>query len=318
MLPPLEMAFPDALVVVVNWNGAALLPGCLAALTSQEPRPRVLVVDNGSADGSAEVVAGFPGVEWLPLGRNAGYAEANNLGLARGLEEGARWLGVVNPDVVVQPGWLAALLAAGETHPEAGLLGGLLLFGDAPDRVNSTGLVIDRLGRVKDRDFGDPLADLARPEGQVTGLTGGALLLRAAALREVGLFDPGYFAYYEDADLSLRAARRGIEARYVPAARALHGFGKSFGAGSPTQKYWLARNHLRFVAAHWPLPWVALAAPLLAAYRAGVVAPLALLRGRPGMAWAQWRGAGAGLWEAGRVLRGRALSSPKAHAPSAD
>jgi hypothetical protein len=294
-----------AFIVVVNWNGAALLPACLSALTAQEPRPRVLVVDNGSTDGSAEVVAGFLGVEWLSLDRNAGYAEANNLGIRRGLDEGARWLGVVNPDVVVQPGWLAALVAAGEAHPEAGLLGGLLLFGGEPDRVNSTGLVLDRIGRVKDRDFGVALAALATPEGPVTGLTGGALLLRAEALREIGLFDPGYWAYYEDADLSLRAARRGFQTRYVPAARALHGYGKSFGPGSPKQKYWLARNHLRFVAAHWPLPWVAVAAPALAAWRAAVVAPLALLRGEPAMASAQWRGAAAGLLEAGRGVVGR-------------
>ncbi|BDG07191.1 glycosyltransferase family 2 protein [Anaeromyxobacter paludicola] len=300
------MADPGAFIVVVNWNGAALLPACLEALLAQSPRPEVLVVDNGSADASAAAVARFPGVGWLPLGRNAGFAEANNVGLRRGLEAGARWLGVVNPDVVVQPGWLAALVAAGEAHPRAALLGGLLLLGDAPDRVNSTGLVLDRLGRVKDRDFGLPVAALRRPEGPVAGLTGGALLCRAEALREIGLFDPGYWAYYEDADLSLRAARRGFESRYVPGARALHGFGKSFGAGSPRQKYWLARNHLRFVAAHWPVPFVLAAAPLLAAWRAGVAAPLALARGRGRLAGAHLRGAGAGLLAAGDRLLARA------------
>lgn len=295
-------------IVVVNWNGAPLLPGCLASLARLTRPAHVLVVDNGSTDSSAEVAARFPGVEWLPMGRNLGFAAANNVGMRRALAAGATWVGIVNTDVELEPGWLEALVGAALAHPEAGILGGLLLFADDPGRVNSTGVVLDRFGRARDRDFGVPLAELATGDGPVTAMTGGAALLRADALRKVGLFDPAYFAYYEDVDLSLRAAALGIRSWYVSSARALHGFGKSFGKGSPRQKYLLARNHMRAAATH--LPWLrALAvASGFTLSRAMLKAPLELFRGRPALALAHLRGAGAGALAAfdvlGRRLRG--------------
>ncbi|HVI76170.1 MAG TPA: glycosyltransferase family 2 protein [Anaeromyxobacteraceae bacterium] len=304
---------PDVWIAVVNWNGEALLPRCLAALGRLSRPAHVVVVDNGSTDHSGEVVASFPSVEWVPLGRNTGFAAANNVALRRALEAGARWIAVVNPDVEVAPDWLDLLVAAGEAHPDVGLLGGTLLFADDPSRVNSTGLVLDRFGRAFDRDFGVPVAELCRPDGPVAGVTGGAALLRADALRKVGLFDPGYFAYYEDVDLSFRAAEAGVRAWYVGAARAAHGFGKSFGADSPRRRELLARNHLRFAATHLP---VARAVPIAHGFtvlRTLVRAPLELARGRPAHAVAHWRGAAEGAVEAvgalGRRVRGGTVPS---------
>jgi GT2 family glycosyltransferase len=295
----------DSWVVVVNWNGAALLPACLAALSRLRRTAHVAVVDNGSADASAEAVAAFPSVGWIPLGRNAGFAAANNVGLRRALAAGARYVAIVNPDVEVEPDWLDELVAAAEAHPEAGLFGGLLVFADDPSRVNSTGIVLDALGRAFDRDFGAPLASLARPGGRVTGVTGGAALLRAEALRRIGLFDPAYFAYYEDVDLSLRAAACGVATWYVPSARARHGYGRSFGPGSPAQRYLLARNHLRALATHQPLSRALALAPALALLRAGVKAPLELARGRPAHASAHLRAAGAGALAAAEAIARR-------------
>ena len=302
----------DIWIVVVNWNGEKLLPTCLAALGRLTRPAHVLVVDNGSTDGSAAAVAGFPAVEWLPLGENTGFSPANNAGFRRALAAGARFVATVNTDVRVDPEWLSRLVAAAEAHPEAGILTGLLLFGDEPERVNSTGLVLDRLWRAYDRDFGVPLAELATPDGPVTGVSGGAALYRAESLRRIGLYDPAYFAYYEDVDLSLRAARHGIRSWYVSGARALHGYGKSFGPGSPQQRYLLARNHMRCLATHGPLPLVLAAIPVLTLLRAFVRAPLELLRGRPALAWAHFRGAFAGA-AAGMLalaLRLRAPATP--------
>jgi GT2 family glycosyltransferase len=298
---------PDVWIAVVNWNGEALLPRCLAALARSTRPAHVVVADNGSTDGSAAAVAGFPQVEWLPLGRNAGFAAANNFALRRALEAGARWIACVNPDVEVEPEWLERLVSAGESHPEVGLVGGTLLFADDTSRVNSTGLVLDRYGRVFDRDFDLPIAELRRSDGLVPGVSGGALLLRADALRRIGLFDPGYFAYYEDADLSFRAAEAGVRAWYVAAARAVHGFGKSFGADSPRRRYLLAKNHLRFVATHLPA-WRAVPIALgFTALRTLLRAPLELARGRPEHALAHWRGAAEGAVEAAGALGRRWL-----------
>lgn len=295
----------DAWILVVNWNGAALLPACLSALSRSTRPAHVVVVDNGSADPSREVVARFPGVEWLPLGENTGFAHANNVGLRQALAAGARWIALVNPDVEIAPDWLERLVEAGEAHPRAGLLAGLLLFRDRPDVVNSTGLALDLLGRAFDRDFDVPLEALSRADGPVTGASGGAVLLRADMLRQVGLFDPAYFAYYEDLDLSLRAGRMGWQSWYVSAARAVHGYGQSFGAVSPRKKFLLARNHLRVVATHASPLKALLLPPALAVFRALVMPVVELARGRPIMAWAHLEGAVAGLGAAAAGLSRR-------------
>jgi GT2 family glycosyltransferase len=172
--------------------------------------------------------------------------------------------------------------------------------------VNSTGLVLDRLGRAFDRDFDVPLASLRREDGPVAGVTAGAVLLRADMLREVGLLDPAYFAYCEDVDLSLRAARAGWRSWYVARALAFHGYEQSFGPESPRKKYLLARNHLRVVATHFPLPLAVALPPVLAAVRAVLKAPAELAAGRRAHARAHVAGAWDGLAAAARALVRRA------------
>lgn len=291
---------------MLTWKGAHLLPDCLRALLADAARTpadvRVVVVDNASADGTTALLArDFPEVEHLRLPGNLGYARANNEALRRALAAGAEFAALLNDDVEVEPGWLGALLAAAGAQPRAGLLCGTLLFRDA-EQVNSTGLQIDSLGRARDRDFEVPRAALARPDGPAQGASGGALLLRAQALREVGLFDPAYFAYYEDVDLSLRAARAGWLAWYVAAATARHRFGASFGRGSPAQRRLLGRNHLRTLALHQPAGRALLLVPAVAALRLGVKAPLELAGGRAALALAEARAGLEGFAEALRAV----------------
>jgi N-acetylglucosaminyl-diphospho-decaprenol L-rhamnosyltransferase len=296
--------------LVLTWNGAHLLPDCLRALLPQGAR--VVVVDNASSDGTAELLKrDFPEVEHLRLGENLGYGRANNEGIRRALAAGAEFVALINNDVEVGPEWLARLLAAARANPQAGLFTGTLLFRDQ-EVVNSTGLVIDVLGRARDRDFRVPLGQLARGDGPVAGVSGGAALLRASMLRETGLFDEAYFAYYEDVDLSLRAAGKGWKSWYVRDAFARHRFGASFGAGSARQRYLLGRGHLRTLALHQPLLRAAALVPLTVAYRAMIKAPLELLRARPALALAELKAAGGGALEALRALsdRSRRRQSP--------
>lgn len=302
----------DTFFVVVNWNGASLLPACLEALRAQTLPARILVVDNGSTDASRAVVDRSPGVEWLPMGANVGFAAGANAGIRRALLAGARWIALVNTDVALAPDWLARLRAVGDARPEVGLLNGLLVFADDPLTVNSTGLSLDRLLRARDRDFGVPVAALSRADGPVQGVTGGAVLLRASALRRLGLLDAACFAYCEDVDLSLRAARAGIACWFVAGARGVHGYGRTAGAGSPLQRYLLARNHLRVAARHLPLLAALLLLPALALARLLLAAPRELARGRPAHALAQLRAARDGLALAAPVLRARLLPYPAA------
>ena len=296
--------------VVVSWEGERLLPSCLAALASSRPPfAQVVVVDNGSRDGSRALLArDFPAATVLALPENVGYGRANNEALQRALSCGAEFVALVNNDVELSPGWLGHLLDAAAAHPEAGLFTGTLLF-RGEQRVNSTGLVVDALGRARDRDFGLPLAALGREDGPVQGVSGGAALLRTSMLRAIGLFDPDYFAYYEDVDLSLRAARAGYQSWYSRAALAEHRFSATFGAGSPRQRFLLGRGHLRTLALHQPWPRALALVPLTAAYRALIKAPLELVRLRPALAWAELRAAASGTASAARAALSRAALS---------
>jgi GT2 family glycosyltransferase len=291
--------------VVVNWNGADLLEPCLDALVAQTRPVHVVVVDNGSTDRSAEVVGTRPGVTFVALGSNGGFAAACNVGMRAALLAGARHVALVNNDAVLAPDWTARMVSAADAHPEAGLFCGLMVFADAPEVINSTGLVFDAVLRARDRHFRAPVASAPAADGPVAGFTGGAALLRADALRRVGLFDPEFFIYCEDADLSLRAARAGVGTRYVAGARAVHGFGRTVAHESPRRRHLLARNHLRVAARHLPLPVALAAVPALALARLAVNVPLELARGRRDHASALARAAVEGLRGAARDLRGR-------------
>ncbi|GAC1339340.1 MAG: hypothetical protein NVSMB23_08230 [Myxococcales bacterium] len=316
-MSPTESKRPDDVAqaarvhaVVVTWQGAHLVADCLRALAAQDlgdvAQLSVTVVDNGSTDGTAERVAReFPAAQLISRSDNAGFGRATNEGLARALEAGADYALLVNNDVELDRGFVRALVAAATAQPRAGLFTGTLLF-RGEERVNSTGLVIDALGRATDRDFGLPRAQLARPDGPVEGVSGGAALLRCAMLRQIGFFDPGYFAYYEDVDLSLRAARAGWHAWYASAATARHRYSATIGDGSPWKRFLLGRGHLRTLGKHQtPLRALALV-PLAAGYRLLGKAPLELLRGRPARAAAEARASVAGFWSAAGALLSRA------------
>jgi N-acetylglucosaminyl-diphospho-decaprenol L-rhamnosyltransferase len=307
--------------IVVTWQGAHLLPACLRALEAEARRLpahglSIAVVDNASTDGTAAMLTrDFPGVTCIPLSENLGFGRGCNAGVRRALDANADFALLVNNDVELEPGCVAALLAAARAHPEAGLFTGTLLFKDE-ELVNSTGLVFDALGRVRDRDFRLPLARLDRPDGPVAGVSGGLSLLRCSMLRQIGGFDPDYFAYYEDADLSLRAARAGWICWYVAAARARHRFSATFGRGTARQRFLLGRGHLRTLAKHQPPLRSAALVPLTAAWRMFAKAPLELLRRRPALAAAEVQAAVAGVGSAlsawaTRVRRGRSGPSPR-------
>ena len=200
------------------------------------------------------------------------------------------------------PDWASRICEAAEAHPGAGLFTGTLLF-HGEEMVNSTGLRIDPFGRARDRDFRLPLSRLAREDGPVAGVSGGAALLRASMLREVGLFDPGVFRLLRGrGPLAAGGARRldGVRTCARPPR----------GTASPRRSAPVLRCSAISsawatcapLARHQPLLKAAALVPLTMAYRAAVKAPLELLRGRPALAWAELRAAAAGGAAALRAL----------------
>lgn len=223
-----------AAVLVVNWRGAKLTADCLASLDrAGVARRDVLVVDNGSGDGSAEAVAAaFPDVGMLRLPGNLGYAGGSNRGLERLLAEGYEHVLLLNNDTLVPPGLVERLLSEMDADGRLAFVQPRLVAFDGRT-VDNAGGQMDRQGATWMRGRGeDPSA--SHPRGGFFYVSCACGLVRAAALREVGLFDERHFMYNEDVDLSWRLRLAGWRLAVADDARCLHA--ESSTAGTSPRK----------------------------------------------------------------------------------
>jgi GT2 family glycosyltransferase len=248
----------SAAIVIPNWNGRRWLPGCLAAIATQTLAPaQVIVVDNGSTDGSLQYLrAEHPSVQVLELGRNTGFAHAANRGIRAA---GAGLVALVNTDVVLAADWLARMVAALCSRPDAAAVACKMVELGDPGTLYDAGDVLRRDGACEQR--GRFARDDGRWDapGEVFGACAGAALYRRAALDRLGGFDERYFAYLEDVDLALRLRLAGWSCLYEPALAQHAGAGSSHqlpGGHHPL----VARNTLLLVGRSFPLRWLPLVA----------------------------------------------------------
>jgi hypothetical protein len=236
-------------VVVVNWNSIADLRECLSSLAAQRHRElEIIVVDNGSTDGSVSMVEReFPGASLIATGENLGFAEACNIGIEA--SRGA-WVCMLNNDATADAGWAEAMARAAEAvDGDCGMLQSLMLYKSRPGIINSTGIEMNARGVGRDRYEGLPRSRGGAP-AEIFCVTAGAAAYRRSmldALRtEDGYFDRRHFMYYEDLDLGWRARLAGFTARYVPDAVVYHVW---HGSSDRHGKDWLRRlagtNRLR-------------------------------------------------------------------------
>jgi GT2 family glycosyltransferase len=216
---------PNSPVVVVpNWNGADRLAACLDSLLAQSLKAHVIVVDNGSVDGSLELLKKYPDVEVIRHGKNLGFAGGVNAGFRRAIDDGLEYVATLNNDAVADKAWLEQLVAVLDKNPKTGIVTSKIL--DARGRkIDSTGDYLTVWGLPYPRGRGE--SDLNRYDSQtdIFGASGGASLYRVSMLREIGLFDEDFFAYYEDVDLSFRAQLASWKVRYAPQAVVYHQIG---------------------------------------------------------------------------------------------
>jgi len=228
----------DVTVLVVTWRARDLVAGCLAALRRQTVPHRLLVVDNASTDGTAELLRSFPEARVLRLPRNAGFAG----GVAAGLDEVAtRWVALLNDDAAPEPGWLAALLDTARAGGVVAVTSRLLL---ASGVVNNAGVVLRPDGYGADRGLGQPDGPPYDVPAEVFGFSGGAALLDTAAVRAAGGFPAPYFLYYEDTDTSWRLRLGGGRILYAPGARVRHAHSASADQASAFFSFHNERNRL--------------------------------------------------------------------------
>jgi len=251
-------------IVIANWNGRELLKPCLESVFAQkhtgaEPaqsRFEVIIVDNGSTDGSvAFIEKTHPELRLIKNPLNLGFAKANNQGI---LASGGEFILTLNNDTVLDKGFLAALMSAvADSGPRIGMwaakilslsekaiidsVGGLLLYPD--------GLARGRGRLERDRGQYDALNEILLPSAC-------AALYRREMLDEVGLFDEDFFAYCEDTDLGLRARLLGWGARSVPGAVCFHSYSATGGDYSVFKAYHVERNRAYVLIKNFPLSLV--------------------------------------------------------------
>lgn len=214
----------EVAVVILNYNGERWLRRCLdSAIRTDYANFHVMVVDNGSTDGSLTLVREeFPAIETIGHGRNLGFCEGNNVGIRLALERGSDYVVLLNPDTWVEPDWLRELIEVGESNPDAGIVGAVQL-GYEDDRFNSW----------TEKAFPDLLEELrhpaeARPAIPVEWVEGACLAVKRGVLETIGLLDPIYFAFYEEIDLCRRARAHGYEVLLAPRSRIHHFRGGSW------------------------------------------------------------------------------------------
>lgn len=246
---------PRVSVVILNWNGREDTLACIeSVLGSRDVAFDVVVVDNGSADGSpAAIRATYPTLSLIETGRNLGYAEGNNVGLRQALQGDAEYLLILNNDTIVAPDMLHELVRASTALPRS-VLGPLTYYHHEPERVwwagsrwNAVGCRLEHTGNGRDGPAvaagGEPLA--------TTYVVGSALFAPVGLFREIGLLDAQYFLTHEETDWCYRARRAGWSCHCVPRALMWHKVSVSMGgSGSPLQVYFYTRNALLWAERH--------------------------------------------------------------------
>ncbi len=217
----------ETTVYIPTLRAGERLAQTLEALERQDPRPRVVVVDNSTEGLGAELVrARFRWAHSVAFGVNLGFGAALNRAVR---EEPGDPIVFLNDDVTVEPGFVAGLTDA--LTPDVGMVAGVLLREDDPGRIDSAGVVADRTLLGFDYLNGEPVEVLESATDPL-GPTGGAALYRRSAFEQVGGFDEGIFLYYEDLDLALRMRRAGTGCRLAPSARGIHAYSETLGANT--------------------------------------------------------------------------------------
>ncbi|HEY9720720.1 MAG TPA: glycosyltransferase family 2 protein [Oscillatoriaceae cyanobacterium] len=234
---------PLVSILVLNYNGRHFLDECFDSLDAQTFQDfEVIVVDNGSTDGSVPYLQERCTGRWQLIlnANNVGFAEGNNQALR---QSRGRFVVFLNNDTRVDSDWLAELVAAAEAHPEAGMFACQIRSYDAPETMDTSGIIVYRDGMSRGQGRLEPAERYATPM-EMFAPSCCAALYRREVLDLVGGFDREFFAYCEDLDLGMRARLAGYTCWFVPTARVYHHYSGTGGKYSPLKAFLVERNHL--------------------------------------------------------------------------
>lgn len=240
-------------VILLNWNGEEDSLNCIVALKKQTAAHDVVAVDNGSTDNFVDVVEKkYPDIKLLKNQKNKGFAGGVNTGIRYAIENNYDYVALINNDAIPEPTWLSELLhpitpqtkggakQRSTRHSKVGIVTGKLLKTDGT--IDSTGDLYTAWGLAYPRGRNEVDNGQYDSSEEVFAATGGASLYRIEMLKQIGLFDEDFFAYYEDVDLSFRAQLAGWKVFYNPMAIAHHKIGASSSKVQGLTTYMATKN----------------------------------------------------------------------------
>lgn len=237
-----QPTYPKVSVIIVNYNGGELLARCIDSIIHQRyPNVEIILVDNGSIDGSAEQVeSDCNSVRVVRAGKNLGFSAANNLGVQ--YASGAI-LAFINPDTLLEQNCLVEIVQALERDPSIGLLTAKILLYSQPDKINTCGNAVHFTGIPSCRGWMLNSQAVVQPE-EVASVSGAAFATLRSVFDSVGGFDESFFLYVEDTDLSWRVQLMGYRCVCAPGAIVYHQYEPRF---RPAKFYYLERNRCQML-----------------------------------------------------------------------
>lgn len=250
-----EPRWPLISIIVVNWNGLALLDECFESLSRQTwQNKEFILVDNGSTDGSLELLAkwaqrlGRAKTIFLPT--NTGFCKANNIAFKQASGE---WIALFNSDAVAEPDWLEQLVSHARSEEGIGMLASKIFFQHPSNVIDKAGHLIYWDGQNRGRGTMETDVGQYEKAEEILWPDACAALYHRRLFEDVDGFDETFFAFGDDADLGMRARLLGWKAWYVPTAVVRHRHSASFGAYSPFKVMLVERNRLLLAVKSFPL-----------------------------------------------------------------
>ena len=242
-------------IIVLNWQNAIKTVACLDSLKSiMASDVAVIVIDNGSGDDSVSFIRQrHPNLTLLETGANLGYAGGNNVGIRWALERGAEFIGILNNDVTIEPGFLEPLVATLRAHPDVGVATPLVAEQVDGGRVWALGSAVNwRTAAVSRQHANESIKDWRhRSPFEVEIASGAAMLAKQEVFERAGLLDEKFFLYFEEVDWCMKVGQAGYRILAAPSSVVWHEVSGTLGTTSPVIDYYMLRNHLRLIGRHW-------------------------------------------------------------------
>ena len=249
----LERVWPSVYIIVLTWNQSALTLACLQSLQATTyANAHVIVVDNGSHDGTADSIRlHFPAVSLIANPENLGFVQGNNQGIAQALAGGADYVMLLNNDTVVDPGMLSDILAVAESDATIGIVGPTICYFDPPDVIWGAGARVDWRTGDTYRLHANEKDDAAQGVPYEVEFVGGcALCIKRQVIERIGLLDERFFIYYEETDWCIRTKSAGYRCVVAPRGKIWHKVSAAMGEGTAMTVYYMSRNRLLFLTKH--------------------------------------------------------------------